>query len=269
MNHKSLSALKGLIIDMDGVLWRGSEPLRGLVDFFAFLRAREIRLVLATNNSSQGEAQYVERLASHGVQVNRDEIVTSSSATAEYLTTILPTASHVYVIGMQSLKDALTRRGFIVDNTDAAAVVVGIDWEISYEKLKRATLLIRAGAKFIGSNPDKTFPSPEGISPGTGALLAALEAATDVKPEVVGKPQPLMYKQAMQRLKLAPDVVAALGDRLDTDILGAIRSGIKSILVMSGVTSPALLAESEVKPDWVFEDIFELVKQWESDTRSE
>jgi 4-nitrophenyl phosphatase len=265
MNLSELSSIKGLIIDMDGVLWRGSEPLPGLAEFFSFMRARGIRFVLATNNSSATETQYAERLASYGAPVALEEIVTSSTATADYLASILPSGSRVYAIGLQGVRDALTQRGFVLGEEDgAAAVVVGIDWNVTYDQLKTATLLIRAGAKFIGTNPDATYPAPEGIIPGNGALLAAIETATGVKPIVVGKPEPILYQQALRRLHAPLAAIAALGDRLETDILGGIRAGTKTILVMSGVTTPEQLAASDYKPDWVFKDIVDLVKRWDN-----
>ncbi len=249
---------------MDGVLWRGSEALPGITDFFAFLRRRGIRFVLATNNASRTEAQVAERLASYGAPVAIEEIVTSSTATAEYLASLVPRGSRVYAIGMDGVRQALAKQGFVLSEGDgAAAVVVGIDWHVTYEQLKRASLLIRAGAKFVGTNPDATYPAPEGIIPGNGALLAAIETATGVKPIVVGKPEPILYQQAIHRLRTPLDAIAALGDRLETDILGGIRAGVKTILVMSGVTTPEQLAASEYRPDWVFEDILDLMKRWE------
>jgi len=260
-----LSYLQALIIDMDGVLWLGSQPTPGLAEFFAFLRRRGVRFVLATNNASRTEAQYAERLAAYGAPVAVDEILTSSSATADYLASIAPAGSRVYAIGMDGVRQALTRRGFVLGEEDALAVVVGIDWHVTYEQLKRASLLIRAGAKFIGTNPDATFPSPEGIIPGNGALLAAIETASGVKPIVVGKPEPILYQQALRRLNTPLDATAALGDRLETDILGGIRIGLKTILVMSGVTTPELLAASDTRPDWVFADIVDVMKHWDVD----
>jgi len=249
---------------MDGVLWRGSEALPGITDFFAFLRRRGIRFVLATNNASRTEAQVAERLASYGAPVAIEEIVTSSTATAEHLTSLVPRGSRVYAIGMDGVREALAKQGFVLSEGDgAAAVVVGIDWNVTYEQLKRASLLIRAGAIFVGTNPDATYPAPEGIIPGNGALLAAIETATGVKPIVVGKPEPILYQQAIHRLGTPLDAIAALGDRLETDILGGIRAGVKTILVMSGVTTPEQLAASAYRPDWVFEDILDLMKHWE------
>jgi len=264
MNQNSLASIKALIIDMDGVLWRGGQPLSGVAEFFAFLRQHGIRFVLATNNSSRTETQHAERLASYGAPVTLDEIVTSANATADYLTEVVPEGSRVYAIGMEGVRQALTQRGFVLSDEDgASAVVVGIDWHATFDQLKRATLLIRAGAKFVGTNPDVTFPAPEGIIPGNGALLAAIEVATGVRPIVVGKPEPILYQQALRRLDTPLEATAALGDRLETDILGGMRVGIKTILVLSGVTTPEMLAASAYQPDWVFEDILDLTKHWD------
>jgi len=145
----------------------------------------------------------------------------------------------------------------------AAAVVVGIDWHVTFDQLKRATLLIRAGAKFVGTNSDATFPAPEGTIPGNGALLAAIETATGVQPIVVGKPEPILYQQALRRLDTPLEATAALGDRLETDILGGVRVGIKTILVLSGITTPEMVAVSAYQPDWVFDDILDVMRHWD------
>ena len=251
-----------LITDMDGVLWRGSQPMPGLPEFFQYLRDRSVRFICATNNSSATPEKIVERLKAFGTTVTPDEIVTSSVATASYLQSILPRGSKVYVIGMEGVRTALSQAGFAIAEDDAVAVIVGIDWNVTYNQLKRATQLIRAGAKFIGTNSDATFPAPEGIVPGAGALLAAVETATGIKPIVIGKPEPILYEMALNQLGATVADTIALGDRLETDILSAINLNMKSILVLSGVTTPDQLAASEYQPDWVFKDISELREHW-------
>src|SRR5262249_42555938 len=142
---------------------------------------------------------------------------------------------------------------------------------LTWEKLARATLNIRAGAMFIGTNPDVTLPTERGITHGNGAVLAALQAATGVQPVIVGKPEPLMYQQALARLGSAQSptpglgTTAALGDRLETDILGAVRAGIRSIFVLSGISKREQLPELDYQPDWVFENIVDLTARWEAD----
>jgi 4-nitrophenyl phosphatase len=258
----ALGSIRYLITDMDGVLWRGPAPLPGLAEFIRFLRRRSIKLVCATNNASTLAEKLAARLQGWGADVTPAEIVTSATATADYLATILPPGSRLYVIGLEGLRTPLLARGFELAEREVAAVVVGIDWNVTYQQFKQAALLIRAGAKFIGTNGDRTFPTPEGIVPGNGALLALIETATDVKPIVIGKPEPLLYEMALKRLNAVPDQTLVLGDRLETDILGAVRLNLKSALVLSGVTTRAELATSDYQPDEVFDDIADLTKNW-------
>ena len=177
-----LKPIENLIIDMDGVLYRGDEAVPGVKEFFAFLRARPLCFILATNNSTHTAQQYVDKLAQMGVEVALSEVLTSAQATAMYLETLAPPGTKVYVIGEEGLETAVRERGYIISEDGARFVVVGMDRRLTYEKLKVATLLIREGARFIGSNPDKTLPTEEGFIPGAGAMLAALEASTGVAP---------------------------------------------------------------------------------------
>lgn len=262
----SLSAIRYLVIDMDGVLWHGERPLPGLIPFFEFLRRRGIRFVLATNNASQTPEQYVAKLARMGVAVSREEILNSAQAAAGHLAAIAPKGATVYTIGEAGLRQALTEHGFVLGDDEAPYVVVGMDRGLTWEKLARATLNIRAGATFIGTNPDLTLPTERGITHGNGAVLAALQAATGVQPIIVGKPEPMMYQQAMARLGGHASDTVALGDRLETDILGAVRAGIGSILVLSGVSTRAQLDGLGYQPDWVFDSIAELTARWEADS---
>ena len=260
----ALSSFRYLVTDMDGVLRHGREPMPGLVEFFQFMRQQKVHFVCATNNASVLPEELAERLQGWGADVMPDEIVTSSTATADYLATILPAGSRLYMIGMQGLRVPLAARGFEIAETDVAAVVVGIDWNCTFDHLKRAAMLIRAGAKFIGTNADRTFPAEEGIIPGNGALLAAIQAATDVPPIVIGKPEPVLYEMSLKRMSAAREATLILGDRLETDVLGAVRLGLKSALVLSGVTTREQLARSDYQPDWVFEDINDLKNHWDA-----
>ena len=265
----ALSAFRYLITDMDGVLWRGRTPLPGLAEFFQFLRQQNIRFVCATNNASTLPGNLAERLQGWGADVQSKEIVTSSIATADYLADTLPAGARLYVVGMEGLRAPLLQKGFELADDNVAAVVVGIDWQLTYEHLKRAALNIRAGAKFIGTNADRTFPSSEGIIPGAGAILAAIETGSGVKPIVMGKPEPYLYEVALKRISAAPEQTLVLGDRLETDILGAVRLSLKSALVLSGVTTREQLAASDYQPDWVFEDIKALTAAWQNALNNE
>ena len=256
-----LADLRALIIDMDGVLWRGDTPLPGLIEFFALLRERGLKYVLATNNASKTPEQYVGKLAGMGVAVGRDQILTSSVATALYLKEIAPSGARIYAIGEDGVREALKEAGFRLSTDGSEYVVVGMDRGLTWDKLAQATLNIRAGAQFIGTNPDLTLPTERGITHGNGAILAALQAATGITPAIIGKPEPIIYRQAMALLGAGPDQTAAVGDRLETDILGAIHAGISSILVLSGVTSRKELEGSPYQPDWVFESILDLTQE--------
>jgi 4-nitrophenyl phosphatase len=254
-----LDAIRNLIIDMDGVLWHGDRPMPRLRAFFDLLRARGINFVLATNNASRSGAEFAAKLAGMGVTVALDEILTSPQATAAYLSANAPDA-RVFIIGEPGLKTELTARDLkVVNDTDAQVaathVVVGIDRTLTYAKLVEACLLIRGGAVFIGTNPDVTFPGERGIVPGNGATLAALRASTGVEPLIIGKPEPEMMVQAMARMGGTLADTAVIGDRLDTDILGGIRAGMTTLLVLSGVTSAEDAETDAIQADYVFDDI--------------
>jgi len=257
-----LRSIENLIVDMDGVLYRGDEAIVGAKEFFAFLRERPIGFILATNNSTHTAQQYVDKLARMGVEVALSEILTSSQATAMYLETLAPPGTKVYVVGEEGLETAVRDRGYTILGEGAEFVVVGMDRRLTYEKLKVATLLIRRGAQFIGSNPDKTLPTEEGFIPGAGAMLAALEASTGVTPTIVGKPERTVFELALAKLKSSKEDTAIIGDRLDTDILGGYNAGLTTILVLSGATHRQDVESAAVKPDLVFRDIRHLHEAW-------
>ena len=258
-----LHSIHHLIIDMDGVLWRGDEPMPGLQEFFVFLRQHSIDFVLATNNSSRLPEQYVAKLARFGVEVAPERVLTSAQATAAYLATIAPPGTRVYPIGEEGVRRALEQRDFVLTDEEAAYVVSGWDRQLTWDKLATAALLIHAGAGFIGTNPDSSFPTEKGPVPGSGAQLAALETTTSVAPVVVGKPEPRMYEEALHRMGARPETTAVIGDRLDTDIAGGIRAGLTTVLLLSGISTQADLAASPVKPDLICADIAELTVIWE------
>jgi 4-nitrophenyl phosphatase len=255
-----LANITHLIIDMDGVLYTGDRPMPGLCEFFAFLRERNIPFILATNNSTRTPEEYVAKLAGMGVTVSPDEILVSGQATARFLARQYPRGTRAHVFGMPALKHAMTEEGFILADEDVELVVASMDRQVTFEKLKRATLLIRGGARFIATNLDPTNPSEEGLIPGTGAMIVALEAASEVKAFPIGKPEPTMYQLAMEQMGASPATTAAIGDRVDTDILGGKRAGLTTICVLSGSSDRA---EAEaVETDLIFDDIGHLLETW-------
>lgn len=259
MNKLNLSEIKALILDMDGVLWRDNAPIGNLPTIFKTIMSR-YQVILATNNSTNSAAMYVEKLARFGVQLEAWRIVNSSQATAAYLKERFPQGGSIYIIGEKGLHQELTTAGFQHAEADVLAVVVGMDREINYAKLTLATRFIRQEALYIGTNPDRTFPTPQGLAPGAGAILAAIEAASDVKPVLIGKPAPEMYRMALQRLNLQPEQALVVGDRLGTDIAGAQNLGCRSALVLSGVSTRQEAESWQPVPDLIVEDLTHLLE---------
>jgi len=237
------------------------------------LRDKQLRFILATNNAGMTQDEYVAKLARMGVTVAPHEILTSSMATALYLAqTCEPATTRVFVIGAEGARRPLLEKGFTLTelyeintpetpHVGADIVVCGLDKAINWDKLATATLNIRAGAKFVGTNADVTLPTERGITHGNGAILAAIQAATEVAPIVIGKPEPIMYQQAIALLGVDPAETIAIGDRLNTDILGAVRTGIRSLLVLTGISTEAELATLDYRPTWIMADIQEVTEQ--------
>ena len=246
---------------MDGVLWRGMQALPGMRSFFDFLFARRINFILATNNSRNTPSDYVQKLASMGVSgIQPHHIITSGGATVSYLQTQYPAGTAIYVIGGSGLKQMLRQAGFVLAAAGAELVVCGIDFDLTYDKARTATLLIRNGARFIGTNPDSSFPTPEGLAPGAGSILALIATASGCAPTIIGKPERGMFDAALRQLGSEPEETLMIGDRIGTDIAGAQALGIRTALVMTGVETEASLNSSEVKPDAVFAGLPELVE---------
>lgn len=263
----NFNKIQALIADMDGVLWRGDSPLPGLNKFFDFLNSQAIPFTLVTNNSSKTVAQYQQKFAKFDIQMDAEKIMTSSIAAAMYLKDEIELGSNVYVVGKDGLHDAMTQAGFNVlpdASQPVAAVVAGLDIDFTYTKLKHATFLIRGGARFVASNGDRTLPSEEGLAPGAGSILAAIEAATDTKPIVAGKPEKLAFNVAIQRMNSDPAHTVMIGDRLETDILGAQRAGLKTVLVTTGVDNQDSIATKGIQPDVILSGIDELIDVWQS-----
>ena len=253
--------IKAVISDMDGVLWRGSQPLPGMPDFFALLFKRKLDFVLATNNSSRTRQDYVAKLASMGAPgVEPRHVVTSGTATVSYLKTRYSAGTRIHALGGDGLKRMLILAGYELVDVCAEAVVCGVDFDLTYEKARTATLLIREGARFIGTNPDPSFPTPEGLAPGAGSIIALIEAASGQSPTIIGKPERGMFDAALRQLRTRPSETLMIGDRIGTDIAGARALGMPTALVMTGVETEATLAASDVKPDRVFAGLPELMQ---------
>lgn len=248
-----------LLFDLDGVLYRGDEPIPSAPATLAELRRRGSRLVFLTNNSSRTPQQIIGKLRALGIEALEAEIVTSAQATAELLAG--RGGGSVYAIGGEGVVEALTLGGLRVvygEPADTDLVVVGIDEGLTYAKLRTACGLIRRGARFVATNADRTFPAPGGeIWPGAGALLAAITAATGAEPEVVGKPFAPLFEAAQRRGGGGRPLV--IGDRLDTDIEGAVRLGWDCMLVLTGVATRTEVETSGIRPTFMAQDVSALL----------
>jgi 4-nitrophenyl phosphatase len=260
MTSKIDTSIDAIILDMDGVLWRGNEPIGDLNTIFVEIEKIGWRVIFATNNATRTPLQYIELLASYSILADTWQIVTSATAVMYNLNKLFPTGAPIYIIGEQGLIEACCEQGFYHSNTEAVAVVVGMDRKLTYEKLKIATLLLRKGLPFIGTNPDLTFPTPQGLVPGAGSILAALTAASGVLPMIAGKPESTMYQIALDRLNATTSHVLVVGDRPETDIAGAQKIGCHTALVLSGVTNESQAHSWQPAPDIIASDLESIVK---------
>src|SRR5215213_6310733 len=255
--------IKGLILDMDGVIWKADAPIGDLTSIFNRIRARGLKFVFATNNSTKTSEQYVSKLQDLGVEVEAWQVVTSSQAAAWAVAQAFPRGTKALVIGEEGLRQPLEQEGFelvSVENAPQAEVVVmGMDRGVSFEKLSEATLLIRQGVRFYATNMDKTFPTPRGQIPGAGAWASVITIATDVEPIVAGKPFPFLMELSLERLGARKEETLVVGDRLETDIAAGQRVGCPTALVLSGVSTKEQAAEWEPEIDIVTDDLITLI----------
>jgi 4-nitrophenyl phosphatase len=271
MNNAIPENVKALILDMDGVLWRDQQALLDMPAFFTAVKALEIPVVFATNNGTRSIDMYVQRLSSFGVSIEPWQVVNSAIATAETLARKFPQRGPVFTVAETGVIEALREAGFEPVTEECPgilAVVAGMDRKASYEKLALATLLIREGVPFYGTNPDVTFPTPRGLVPGAGAFLNFLEIASDTRPIMIGKPEPILYQFSMERLGTQPYETLAVGDRLETDILGGQRAGCPTVLVLSGVTTAAQAALWTPPPNLILPDLAALLPLLETHVKS-
>lgn len=265
MIDQTLKNIRALILDMDGVLWKQTQPIGDLPNIFNRIKNHPLKVSLVTNNASLSIDQYIDKLKIFGVNLKSEEIINSSLVMVQYLNQHYPNGGNLYIIGENGLHQTLTADSrFHFGEENVQAVIVGLDLNLSYDKLCRATLLIRSGAAFLATNADVTFPTPQGLVPGVGAILACLEAATCVKPHVVGKPAPEIYLMAMERMKVNPEETLVVGDRLETDIAGAQKIGCRTALVLSGVTSIKTANNWKPAPDLIAQDLSSVLDELES-----
>ena len=247
----------GYLIDMDGVLYRGNVLIPGADRFVQQLRAREIPFLFLTNNSQRTRRDVVARLARMGIEVEEEHVFTCAMATARFLAQQKP-AGTAFVIGEGGLLTALHQNGYAVVDQRPDYVVVGEGRTFNLELVEAAVRMILGGAKLIATNLDPNCPTPDGLRPGCGALVALLEVATGVKAFSVGKPSPVMMRAARKELGLTTDETTMIGDTMETDILGGVQLGFHTILALSGGTRREDLGRYAYRPEAVVESVAEL-----------
>jgi HAD superfamily hydrolase (TIGR01450 family) len=251
------------LMDLDGVVNRGGAAVPHAADAIAAAGRRGLRAVYVTNNALRPPGEVADRLTGFGVPARAEDVVTSAQAAAHVLAERLPASARVLVLGGRGLRQAVADEGLTpVDSAEAApaAVVQGFDPDLTYARIAEAAYAIRAGAWWVASNADRTVPTERGVAPGNGAIVAMLRAATDREPLVTGKPQDAMHRESMRRSGARTPLI--VGDRLDTDIEAGHRASTPTLLVFTGVTTPAelLAAPPEHRPTFVAADLRGLLR---------
>lgn len=252
---------KGYLIDLDGTIYLGKAPIPAAKGFVEELQRRQLPFLFVTNNTTKSPITVVNRLANEfDIHVNEAQVYTASLATIDFMKDDNK-GKKVYVIGEAGLIDLILSAGFQWDEENPAYVVVGLDSQVTYEKLTIATLAIHRGATFIGTNPDKNIPTERGLEPGAGSLISLLETATRVKPIFIGKPEAVIMEKSLERIGLTKEEVIMVGDNYETDILSGINNGIDSLLVLSGFTPKEAVATLPVAPTYVLDSL----EEWDFD----
>jgi 4-nitrophenyl phosphatase len=248
---------KGYLIDLDGTMYRGTECIVEARDFVKELYKRDIPYLFVTNNSSRTPEQVAKKLEDFGIPATKEQVFTTSQATANYIFERKPNAS-IYVIGEEGIRTALEEKGFTFAEENAEFVVMGIDRSINYEKLAIACLAVRNGATFISTNGDIAIPTERGLLPGNGSLTSVVAVSTQVNPIFIGKPEKIIMEQALKVLGVPREDTLMIGDYYDTDIMAGMNAGIDTLLVHTGVTTKELLKKYEKQPTYVVDSL----KEW-------
>jgi len=254
-----LAAKKGFICDMDGVIYHGNKLLPGVREFVEWLKNENKSFLFLTNSSERSPLELKQKLQRLGLDVGEEHFYTSALATAQFLKSQKSNCT-AYVIGEPGLMNALYEQGIIMNDVNPDYVVVGETKNYNYENILRAVRFVFNGAKLIGTNPDMTGPSEQGIIPACRALVSPIELTTGQVAYYLGKPNPLMMKSGLKILGVAPEDAAIVGDRMDTDIIAGIESGIETVLVLSGVTTPEILNKFPYRPTYIYNGVGDIIK---------
>lgn len=251
-----MKSYKGYLIDLDGTMYRGTERIEEAVTFVKKLRDKGLPYLFVTNNSSKTPDQVAAHLTQFDVPVTNEQVFTTSMATAAYISEEKSNAS-IYVIGGEGIRQALTDKGMKLVTDSPDYVVVGLDREITYEKLAFGTLAVRGGAKFISTNGDIAIPTERGLLPGNGSLTSVIAVSTQTQPLFIGKPEAVIMEQALEVLGLPKEDVLMIGDNYDTDIKAGLNVGMDTLIVHTGVTTVEMLEEMDQLPTYSISSLAE------------
>jgi NagD protein len=243
---------------MDGVLWHEGKPIPGAKELIKKWTDSETPFLVLTNNSIYTPRDLSARLRAGGLDVPEERIYTSALATADFIRSQVPKGT-AYVIGEAGLTTAMHEIGYVMTEVNPDFVVLGETRNLSFENLTKAVRLINNGSRFIATNPDATGPSNEGPLPATGAVAALITKATGKDPYIVGKPNPMMFRSAMRKIKAHSESTAMIGDRMDTDIVAGIEAGLHTILVRTGISDDAEIAKYPFRPTEILKSVADLV----------
>lgn len=252
-----MEATKSYITDMDGVLVSGQTIIPGADQFLQRLKARGTKYLVLTNNPMYTPLDLAHRLRTTGLDIPPERIFTSAMATARFLSAQRPGGT-AFVIGESGLTEAIHNAGYVITDHDPDYVVLGETASYNLPLITRAIRLIVGGARFIATNPDSSGPSEGGVVPACGALAALIEKASGVSPFFVGKPNPLMMRTALNYLDVHSENTVMVGDRMDTDIIAGVESGMETILVLTGVTRREDVARYPYQPTYIVESVADI-----------
>jgi len=241
--------LKAVFLDLDGTVYRGAAEVPGAADFVRYCHQRGLRCLFITNRANRTPLVVRDQLRGYGIPCETEDVLTSAQATARYLG-----GGTAWMIGEAGMEEALAEVGVRLTDQNPDAVVVSFDRQFSYDKMVTACKLIGKGARFVATNPDHRLTFDGEIFPGTGSIVAAVATGSGVAPEVVGKPERRIFDMALDMIGCRPEEVLSIGDNIDTDIGASVASGIKSVLLLTGISSRADVTADKPQPDYILED---------------
>lgn len=245
---------EGYLIDLDGTMYRGNQAIEGAKEFIHYLQANNVAHLFVTNNSTSTRKTVVDKLANFEIYTTENHVLTSAIAAANYIQSNQG-GNKVYMIGEAGLESALYDSDLIITDESSDYVVIGLDRGLTYDKLAKACLLVRRGARFLSTNKDAAIPTEEGLVPGNGSITKAVEVSSGVKPTYIGKPENIMMQQAMELLNVPTDKILMVGDNYETDILFGIQANIDTLMVLTGFSRREDVENLNWQPTFIEESL--------------